>query len=249
MLRVAGLVFVSLALVVTGVAHDSEPINTNFASPFARGAGNLQWRFQGFRSLPLYDLVPVELEYGFAARQQFSVGIPLVRSDSGSQTYYRVGNLEVEYRFLIAGDNRRRFALSLNPGAELPTGDKRVAESSWTVGGTANLDTHLADKWWTHSNIGYFTQVAHISEREKTVVYNNAIMYELSEKVRPVVEVIGSTDIASHQTTISIAPEAIFAPNHHWEIKAAVPIGVTKAASPVGVQVAVVWKFGEHGRQ
>ncbi len=245
----AGLVFLAFALTAFAMAHDSEPINTNFAAPFARGAGNLQWRFQAFRGLPLYDFIPVELEYGFAPRQQFSVGVPLVRFDNGNGTYYRPGNLEVEYRILIAGDNRRKFALSLNPGAELPTGDKRVADSGWTAGGTVNLDTHLAKNWWTHSNIGYFTQVAHISEREKAVVYNNAIMYELSEKLRPVLEVIGSTDIAIHQTAISIAPEAIYSPNHHWEIKAAIPVGVTSAASPVGVQVQVVWKFGEKGRQ
>jgi hypothetical protein len=237
------------ALVGFALAHDSEPINTNFAAPFAPGAGNIQVGMQTFHNVHLYDFTTLDLEYGFAPRQQFSLGIPLMRSDGGSETYYRPGNLEMEYRLLIAGDNRRRFALSLNPGAELPTGDKRVSESAWAAGGTVNLDTHLAEKWWTHSNFGYFTQVANITEREKSFVYNNAIMYELSERLRPVLEVIGSTDFANHQTALSIAPEAIFAPNHHWEIKAAVPVGVTKAAPTVGFQLAVVWKFGEKGRQ
>ncbi len=245
----AGVIFLACALSANGMAHDREPINTNFAAPFARGAGNLQWGLQTFRHLPLYDFIPVELEYGFAPRHQFSVGIPVVRFDSGNGTYYRPGNIEIGYRLLIAGDNRRKLALSLNPGAEIPTGDKRVAESAWTAGGTVNLDAHLAHKWWTHSNIGYFTQVAHISDREKSVVYNNAIMYVMSEKICPVVEVIGSTDIATHRPTISIAPEMIYGPNHPWEIKAAVPVGATSAASSVGFQFAVVWKFGEKGRQ
>ncbi len=248
-MRMARLFVVVFTLATFCAAHDTEPINTNFAAPFARGAGNIQWRLQAFRHLPLYDFIPVELEYGFAPRQQFSAGIPLVRFDSGNGTYYRPGNIEFEYRLLIAGDNRRKFALSLNPGAELPTGDKRVSESAWTAGGTVNLDTHVSTRWWTHSNIGYFTQVAHIADREKTLVYNNAIMYELSERLRPVLEVVGTTDFAGHQTSVSIAPEAIYAPNHHWEVKAAVPVGVTHDASPIGIQLAVVWKFGEKGRQ
>ncbi len=77
-----------------------------------------------------------------------------MKSDAGTETYYRVGNIEVAYRLLIAGSNRQKFAVSINPEIELPTGDKRVAERSWTAGGTVNIGTHLARKWWTHTNAG-----------------------------------------------------------------------------------------------
>src|SRR5512142_1915996 len=110
MWRTAAIVFLACVLGLPAVAHDSEPINTNFAAPFVRGSGSFQCGLQAFADLPLYNLVPVELEYGFAPRQQFALGIPLVRLDSGSGTYYRPGNVEVEYRLLIAGENRRRFA-------------------------------------------------------------------------------------------------------------------------------------------
>lgn len=245
----AAVLILGTALALPGFAHDSEPINTNFASPFARGAGNIQWKLQVFHNAASYEFMPVEFEFGFAPRQQFAIGIALVKSDTGTQTYYRAGNIELAYRLLIVGDNRRKFAASINPGIELPTGDRRVAERSWTAGGTVNLDTHLAKKWWTHTNVGYFTQVARIDDREKRIVYNNAVMYEAGMRVRPVLEVIGETDIAAHATRVAVAPEAIFAPNHHWEIKAAVPLGVTKAAPTLGLQVAVTWKFGEKGRQ
>jgi len=238
-----------LSVGVLALAHDSEPINTNFAAPFATVSGNLQFKFQLFRQLDSYELVPIELEYGFAARQQFSLGLPLVRFDDGTSTYVRPGNLEIGYRYLIAGDNSRKFALSVNPELELPTGDKRVAESSWGAGGTLNLDSHLVKKWWTHTNVGFFTQVANIQDREKTVVFNNAIMYEAGLRLRPVLELIGESDVAVHETRIALAPEAIFAPNHHWEIKAAVPIGLTHNTPDVGLQLALTWKQGDKGRQ
>jgi hypothetical protein len=74
-------------------------------------------------------------------------------------------------------------------------------------------------------------------------------MYEAGLRLRPVLELIGESDVATHETRIALAPEAIFAPNHHWEIKAAVPFGLTHAAPDIGLQVAITWKFGEKGRQ
>jgi hypothetical protein len=249
MWRVAAALSLACALVLPAWGHDSEPINTNFAAPFARGAGNLQFKLQVFRKLATYEMLPVEFEYGFAPRQQFSLGMALMKSQDGSQTYYRAGNMEFGYRLLVAGNNQGKYALSINPNLELPTGDKRVAEKAWTAGGTLNLDTHFSEKWWTHTNVGYSTQVARIADREKLLVYNNAVMYETGSRVWPVLEVIGETDLAAHQTRVAIAPEAIWAPNHEWELKAAVPLGLTQAAASVGLQIAVTWKFGERGRQ
>ncbi len=246
LLRAAAIV---LLLSVCALAHDTEPINTNFASPFARGAGNLQWRVQWFRNYAAYDLIPIEFEYGFAPRQQFTAGIAVSHARFGSQSYNRLGNLDLEYRLLLAGDNSRRYALSVNPTLELPIGDKRVADSAWRAGGTVNLDTHPAKKWWTHTNVGYSTQMAHISEREKLVAYNNALVYAAKESVRPVVELVGQTDLAQHATQVAVVPEAIVAPNHHWEIKLGIPVGLTESTPSIGMQVGVTWKFGEKGRQ
>lgn len=229
--------------------HDKEPLNTNFAAPFARGSGNLQVKLQYFHNLNSYEFSPVEFEYGFASRQQLSVGTAIVRSDDGNHLHFRPGNLEVAYRLLVAGDNRRKFAVSINPELELPTGDKRVSERSWTAGGTINVDTHPARRWWTHANVGYFTQVARIEEREKLVVYHSAVMFDAHAAFAPVLEVIGETDIASHVTKVAIAPEAILSLNHRWEIKIAIPLGVTSATPNVGVQLGVTWKFGGKGRQ
>ncbi len=231
-------------------AHDSEPINTNFAAPFARRAGNLQFRFQYFRLRETYDFADTEFEYGFAPRQQVSIGFPMTRLDGPGVTHIRPGNLELGYRLLIAGENRRRYALSINPFLELPTGDKRVSERSFAAGGTLNLDTHPLPKVWTHTNLGYETPIARIEEvREKLLIYNFAAMYEASEAVRPVLEIVGRHDLTSKRTDVYVVPEVILAPNHHWEIKAGLPIGATSSASSVGVQLQLTWKFGSRGRQ
>ncbi|HWR34283.1 MAG TPA: hypothetical protein VN622_00245 [Clostridia bacterium] len=232
------------------IAHDSEPINTNFAAPFTRGAGNVQLKYQYLRRADLYEVLPAELEYGFAPRQQFSIGVGLDRLHDSGETYIRPGNLEVGYRLLLLGDNSRRFAVSINPEVELPTGDKRVAERSVGAGGTLNIDTHLLRGLWTHTNIGYETAVARIGEeREKNVIYNFAAMYEASEAFRPVIEIVGVHDLASDRTDIAFVPEAIFAPNHRWEIKVGMPVGLTSTAPSVGAQLALTWKFGARGRQ
>src|SRR5512136_881538 len=102
-----------LLLTTAGFAHDSEPINTDFASPLATGSANLQLGVNYFHGeTNAYDLFPMTLEYGFHRRMQFSVTFPVARLDHPGATYVRPGNLEVEYRYLLAGGNERKFALS-----------------------------------------------------------------------------------------------------------------------------------------
>ena len=44
-------------------------------------------------------------------------------------------------------------------------------------------------------------------------------------------------------------PEVIFMPSYHWELKAGMPLGVTRATPDVGFQFQLTWKFGHEGRQ
>lgn len=242
------LLSLALALLVTNTpaaAHDSEPINTEFAAPFALKSGSVQIAFQYFRGGESYDAVPLEFEYGFAPRMQFSVGLPMTRRDAPGATWIRPGNLELGYRYLLAGANERRFALSVNPHVVLPTGDKRAADRAWELGAALHLDTHLAPRFWTHTNLGYETPVAHFAEKEKNFVYKFAAMYELSHRFQPVLELVGMYDFHRHQRRMAVVPELIFAPSHHWEIKTGVPLGATQATPDVGVQFQLTWKFGE----
>ncbi|HSA93583.1 MAG TPA: hypothetical protein VLE48_11275 [Terriglobales bacterium] len=229
-----------------GFAHDSEPINTEFAAPFARGSGNLQFGAQYFRDEPVYDVVPVEFEWGFAPRMQLSVATPLTRRDEDGRTDIRPGNVEIAYRYLLAGGSHRKFAVSINPEATLPTGDKRVAERAYELGAAIHIDTHLLRRLWTHTNLGYETPVARFEEKEKTFFYRFAAMFHASKRMQPVLEVVGDREFHEGVTRLAIVPEVILTPNHNWEIKAGVPLGVTQATPGVGLQVQVTWKFGKH---
>lgn len=246
----AALRLVALAVLLAGAAaaHDSEPINTEFAAPFALRAGNLQFGFQYLRDGVNYEAVPMAFEYGFARRMQFSIETGLTRLDTPGDTYVRPGNIELGYRYLLAGGNERKFALSINPLLGVPAGDKRVSERAWEAGLFLNLDTHLTEKLWTHTNLGYETPFSSFEEKTKAFVYRFAAMFEAHECVQPVLELIGDHDYLSGTSRTAIVPEVIFAPNHDWELKAGVPLGLTHETPHVGVQFQVTWKFGEGRR-
>lgn len=240
----------ALAILLAGAAaaHDSEPINTEFAAPFALRAGNVQFGFQYFRDGGNYDAVPLTFEYGFAPRMQFSIDAPLSRLDTATNTYVRPGNIELGYRYLVAGANECKFALSINPVLTAPSGDKRVSDSAWEGGLFVHLDTHLSEQWWTHTNVGYETPFANFEAKTKDLVYRFAAMYEAHERVQPVLELIGDHEYLTGTSRTAIVPELIFAPSHHWELKAGVPLGLTHDTPHVGLQIQVTWKFGEGRR-
>ena len=249
MIRTA-LRLAALAILLAGVAaaHDSEPINTEFAAPFALRAGNLQFGFQYFRDGVNYDAVPLTFEYGIAPRMQFSIEAPLTRLDSVTNTYVRPGNIELGYRYLLAGANERKFALSVNPVLTVPSGDKRVSERAWEGGLFVHLDTHFWENFWTHTNLGYETPFSGFEAKTRDFVYRFAAMYEARHWVQPVLEVIGDHEYLTGRSQTAIVPEVIFAPNHHWELKAGVPLGLTHDTPHVGLQFQVTWKFGEGRR-
>ncbi len=229
-----------------GFAHDSEPINTEFAAPFARGSGNIQFGAQYFRDESAYDVVPVEFEWGFAHRMQFSVAAPFTRREEDGRTDVRPGNVEIAYRYLLAGGSRRKFAVSINPEVTLPVGDKRVAERAYELGAAIHVDTHPLRRLWTHANLGYETPVAHFEQKDKIFFYRFAAMYHASKFVQPVLEVVGEREFREGVTRLAIVPEVILAPSHRWEIKAGVPLGVTRATPDAGLQLQITWKFGKH---
>jgi hypothetical protein len=238
-----------LALGSGARAHDSEPINTEFASPLARRTANLNFDLQHFRGNPSEGLAGVDFEYGIANRMQFSANWALLRASQGNRSVVGAGNLELAYRYLIAGSNERPFAISINPEIELPTGNPGVAERAYTLGASLHVDAHRGDKFWLHSNLGYQTPVAGFETKENNFTYAVAGMYELTEKWHPVIELFGQHDFNSSTTMISVAPEIIYSMGEHWELKAAVPLGASSATPSVGVQFRATWKIGGAGRQ
>jgi outer membrane putative beta-barrel porin/alpha-amylase len=238
-----------LALVSAATAHDSEPINTEFASPLARRTANLNFDLQHFHGNPSESLAGLDFEYGIANRMQFSAGMALLRVSQGKRSVVGAGNLDLAYRYLLAGSNEKPYAISINPEIELPTGNPGVADTAYTVGASVHVDAHRGDKFWIHSNLGYATPVANFDTKENNFIYAVAGMYELTERWHPVLEVFGQHDFNGSSTFVSIAPEIIYSIGEHWELKAAVPLGASSATPSVGAQFRATWKIGGAGRQ
>lgn len=243
---------VSLCLLVfapAARAHDSEPINTEFASPLARRTANLNFDLQHFRGSRDEAFAGIDFEYGIASRMQLSLTMPLMRaSEPGGGSVVGAGNLALAYRYLIAGSNEKPYAVSINPEVELPTGNPGVAEQAYTAGAAIHADAHRGE-FWVHSNLGYETPVANFDTKDKNFTYAVAGMYEIAEKWHPVVELFGFHDFNSGTTIMSVAPEIICAIGEHWELKAAVPLGASASTPSVGVQFRATWKIGHTARQ
>lgn len=175
-----------LAIGSVATAHDSEPINTEFASPLARRTANLNFDLQHFRGNPSSSLAGLDFEYGVANRMQFSAGMALLRVSQGNRSITGAGNLDLAYRYLLAGSNEKAYAISINPELELPTGNPGVTDTAYTVGASAHVDAHRGDRFWLHSNFGYQTPVANFVTKDNTFVYAVAAMYELTERWHPV---------------------------------------------------------------
>src|SRR5262249_49047980 len=153
------------------------------------------------------------------------------------------------YRYLVAGGNKRPFAVSINPEAELPTGNASISERAYTAGASVHVDAHRGEKLWMHSNLGYQTAVADFEQKSKDFNFPVSGMYDLTDKWCPVVELFGHHDFTGAVTEMSVAPEVIYSLAEHWELKLAVPIGTTSATPNIGVQFRVTWKIGRPGRQ
>ncbi len=245
-------VFCALLLLfpVLACAHDSEPINTDFATPLVRGTANLNFDLQHFRNAADEDIAGLDFEYGLARRMQFTLAMPVSRHVNASgQSVVGAGNLEFQYRYLLAGSNEKPFAISINPEAEFPTGNSAVTDRAYSLGAALHFDAHRGDKLWLHSNWGYSTSVANFDEKQKHFSFAVAGMYELDEKLHSVLEVFGDHEFSSSITQMSVAPELIYSLSEHWELKAAVPLGTNSSTPSVGVQFRLTWKIGPSERQ
>lgn len=241
-LRTGFLCFSCLTLTSIAAAHDSEPINTEFASPLAMRTANLNFDFQHFGGSPNETFAALGVEYGIARRMQLSVDLPpLVRAAARGGSVIGMGNLSLAHRYLIAGGNERPFAVSVDPEAEFPTGNPGVADPAYLAGASVHVDAHRGEKLRLHSNLGCEAAVANFVHKDKDFDFAVAGMYELTEKWHPVGELFGHHDFNGAATEMSVAPEVIYSVAEHWEIKVAVPLGTTSSTPAVGVQFNRWW--------
>ncbi len=242
------LCFCSVA-VPAALAHRLEPISTHFARPFERGIGSIEITYEyehRNREDASRHLIPeVEFELGISRRMQFSLEAPLILERSADEPA-RVGggNLEIAARYLLAGGSRRNYAISLNGFVAPPAGDNHLAGDATEVGAALHFDKEITRRVYFHGNYGWSTTIGGTQERERTFFYRSAFVFPVSYRWNPGVELLGETDTATGHTELVVQPEMIFFGNARWELKAGVPIGLTRSSPNIGVRAQVTWIFG-----
>lgn len=248
----SGLVLVGFLFLATppAAAHRLEPINTEFASPFDPGTGNVQIGYQYFRSGSFFNQQQIpflQLEYGFAPRFQFAVEFPVLRNKQRDQPARTgAGNLEFALRYLLAGGLQESYALSINAIVEAPSGDAAVAERATTVGGRIHLDKSFGESLFTHFNLGYRTSVNRFVEKEKSLEYSGALVWAATLHWNPGVEVVGKKQLGG-ASDVAVVPEVVYYAGPHLELKFGLPVGLTSSSPDFGAQAQIAIIFGKGG--
>ena len=231
-------------------AHRLEPINTEFASPFEPGTGNVQIGYQYFRTAGFFtqhQIPLLQLEYGFAPRFQFTVEFPVLRNKFAAEPAHTgAGNLEFGVRYLLAGGLEESYALSVNAIVEAPSGEAAVAERATTVGGRLHLDKSFGEAIFTHFNFGYRTSVNRFVEKEKSIEYSGAVIWAATLRWNLGVELVGKKQL-NGSSDVALVPEVIYYVGPHMELKFGLPLGLTSSTPGVGVQVQIAIAFGKGG--
>lgn len=238
-----------LSVAVPAGAHRLEPMKTEFAVPFAPGAGSLAFVYEferEGRGASEQALPEVELELGVLPRLQVNVGFPVLRVDEGPGEPARVGGgrLEVGARFLVAGGATRSYAVSLQGEVEAPTGSSALVGDATEVGAALHVDRYLNKRVRLHSNLGWSTSVGGREAPERVFRYSNALVWMAHLHWSPVIEVLGETETRTGETRLAVQPEMIFWANRHLELKVGVPIGLTSSTADVGVAAQVFTTWG-----
>lgn len=93
--------------------------------------------------------------------------------------------------------------------------------------------------------VSSYSIVGGSQEVERTFQYDHALVWLASHRWAPVVELNGATDTATGETQLAVQPEIIFFASHHVELKAGLPVGLTRATPDVGVRFQVAFLWGQ----
>lgn len=231
-------------------AHRLEPISTEFARPFPPRSGSLQINYEYEpRTGERTHLIPeAEFEIGIFPRAQISLEMPLISQKQNDQPGTLAGgHIEFAFRYLLAGGTGRSWAVSLNPFIEAPTGNRHIAGDATEAGAALHIDKEFGERLFFHGNYGWGSTIGGSEEPERTFHYASALVWPVSHRWNPTLELLGQTDTATGSTEFVVQPEIIYYAGPHWEIKAAVPLGTTNASPRVGVRFQVSWIFGKRG--
>jgi hypothetical protein len=233
------------------LAHDAEPISTEFALPFLAGAGNqkIEYDYEPGTSGGSVHALPLELEFGGGPRWQLDLGFEFVRSknDPDQPATVAGGRVEIGTRYLLFGGDDQRYAVSLQGTIEPPTGNRRLFGDAPTLSPAMLLDRSLGNRFQLHANWSWTTTVGETDDPERVFEYRSGVVWLASRHWFPVIEFLGATSTGPGTTQVSIQPEAIFRPNSRVELKVGVPLGTTVASPRVGLrsQVSILWGSDE----
>lgn len=233
-------------------AHRLEPIDTEYAAPFAPGAGVFKIgcghnAFEAARE----DEAEAEIELGLLPRLQISLGQAYVWQKGRGRRRSGFTNLETGLRYLVAGGGSHPYAFSVNPGFTPVTGSRRVREGLSNYGASLNADYYGKSGWLFFSNVG-FGQASRGEDgdpRERTVFYRLAAVHNLSYRWSPTVELLGEHDVASGRHELTLVPEIQFFKSQWIEFKLGAPVKLSHGAGRLGVRFQATFGLGRgsHG--
>lgn len=230
------------------IAHQGEPISTEFAAPFEPGEGNLQLNFEYLRNGPgagEYALPEYDFELGLVPRFEINMGYPLVGSKAGPGQPFTMGGgkLDIGGRLLLFGGETQSYAVSFQGTVTAPTGDSRLVGDAPELSGGIFIDHSISDRVFTHSNFSWGSTIGGKQEPERVFEYHNAVVWFATFHWLPVFELLGDTETSSGRTELAAQPEAIYHVNSHLEVKFGVPLGLTATTPRIGAraQIAIIW--------
>lgn len=236
------------------MAHEKEPINTEFAPPVEAPI----FDFTGSRLVQsdgaLLTIPAMSMEAPLGPRAQFELGIPILRSDpdqGDATTNFGDIGFGLRYQLVPEHHHGKRPDIDVNFEISLPTGDRTAG-----LGGDAwesSLGLFLTKYVGRSILFGNFSYAAEIprevdAERENHFEFATAMVYSVSGHVHPTFELFGHRNATEGTTEAYAAPEIIFTLPKGWEVKAAVPVGLTGTSDDYGVQIELSYlmHFARH---
>jgi hypothetical protein len=241
------------AAVRPAAGHRLEPINTEYAQPFAPGVGVLKLGY-GHNQFeePREDEADLSLEYGLLPRLQFSVDeAHLWRNGGGGRQRSGFANPELGLRYLLAGGAGRSYAVSLSPSYTPVIGSRAVREGISSYGLGVNADYYGKPGWLFFSNLGFeqASQGEDGESRERRVFYRLAAVRNLTYRWSPTVELLGEHDVGSGRHDVTLVPEIQYFKSQWMELKLGLPVKLTHGAGRLGIQFQLTFGIGKgsHG--
>jgi hypothetical protein len=231
-------------------AQVEEPILAKSAIPFGPGAGSMKIDYAGGigQGGGNSQVIPeVTLELGIAAPLEVLARFPLLRVNVPSQhdTVIGGGQLAIGARYLLIGDAARRYAVSVQVIAEVPTGDTLLVGNATQVMPTILGRWRLASRLVAYSNLTFDHSIGGFGPSPDFLEYANAIAWKAAVHFVPAFEVVGSTSLHTGRTEMVALPEMIFRAGTHLEAKAGLQVGLNAETPDFGLRAQFAWSWGK----